>query len=466
MDDVTNFAPSTQPLPAGVNLTRAASMRSGPILPILLKLALPTVVVLVVQTLVGVAEAYYVGFLGTDSLAGVALVFPVLMLMTMMSNGGIGGGVASAVARCVGAGRSADADALVLHAVVIGVVCGVLFMTCTMMFGSTLYGALGGSGESLNAAVLYSNYVFAGAVPVWIVNLVQAALRGAGNVKVPAVVTLVGAVIVVPLSPILIFGFGPIPALGIAGAGLAVDIYYVGAAVALLRYVASGRTDLTLRIDALQARLFRDILRVGAVAALGTVQANLTVVLVTGAAGMFGAEALAGYGIASRLDYLLIPLMFGLGTAAVTMVGVNVGAGNERRAKRIAWTGALVCAVVTEVIGLAVTLFPDLWLALFSADRHVLAAGRSYLQVVGPFYGVGGLGFLLYFASQGAGRVILPLLAGTARLAIAAGVGWLAVAHLGSGLSGLFAMVAAGSVVFGVGIAVATMLSRWDNGRN
>src|SRR5258708_1673542 len=96
----------------------------GPIVPLLLRLAGPTVLVLVVQTLVSVAETYFVSFLGTDALAGVALVFPVLMLMTMMSNGGIGGGVASAIARALGGGRPQDADALVMHAVMLSVLFG------------------------------------------------------------------------------------------------------------------------------------------------------------------------------------------------------------------------------------------------------------------------------------------------------------------------------------------------------
>src|SRR5882724_6679069 len=98
---------SARKIPSGVLV--------GPITPTMLRLALPTIVVLVVQTLVGVAETYFVGFLGTDALAGVALVFPILMLMQMMSNGGIGGGVASAVARATGAGRHADAEGLVWH---------------------------------------------------------------------------------------------------------------------------------------------------------------------------------------------------------------------------------------------------------------------------------------------------------------------------------------------------------------
>src|SRR6478672_13308768 len=104
------------------------AMLEGPILPTMLRFALPTLVVLVAQTLVGVVETFYVSFLGTEALAGVALVFPVLMLVQMMSNGGIGGGVASAVARAVGANRRADADALIWHAIVLACAFGLTFM--------------------------------------------------------------------------------------------------------------------------------------------------------------------------------------------------------------------------------------------------------------------------------------------------------------------------------------------------
>lgn len=443
--------------------TRAReAMLHAPVLPTMLKLALPTIAVLFAQTSVGVAEAYYVSFLGTDAIAGVTLVFPVFMLMTMTSNGGIGGGVASAIARAIGADRRQDADALVTHALALAVAFGLAFTAGTLLLGPMLYRALGGEGAALAAALAYSAFVFIGAVPIWIVALISAALRGAGNVKIPAIVTLVGAGVVVALSPALIFGVGPLPRLGIAGAGTAVSLYYTAATVVLLRVMSSGRTGLTLRRVRFEPRLFRDILGVGLISALGGLQSNLSVVLVTGAVGLFGTDVLAGYGAASRLDYLLIPLMFGLGTAVVTMVGTNIGAGNIARARRIAWIGGLVSAAATEAIGLFVTIFPQAWLGLFTRDPQVLAAGASYLHVVAPFYGAVGLGFLLYFASQGAGRVMFPFFAGTVRLVVAAGIGWLAVAALGAGSVTLFAIVAASSVLYGGVMAAIILATSWS----
>jgi putative MATE family efflux protein len=435
-----------------------ASILSGPILPTLLKLALPTVTVLVAQTAVNIAEAYYVGFLGTGALAGAALVFPIFMLMMMMSNGGFGSGVASSVARAIGADRQDDADALLFHSMVLAVLVGALFTLGALLLGPSLYRLLGGRGDALDAAIKYSNFLFAGAVPVWIVNLQAAALRGAGNVKVPALVTLVGAMVMIPLSPILIFGFGPFPRLGIGGAGFAFGLYYCGAMLFLMRYMTSGRSGLTLRIARLRRPLFADILKVGIPTALNAVMTNLTVILVTGAVGLFGTTALAAYGISSRLDYIMIPLLFGVSTATLTMVGVNMGAGQNERARRIGWTSGIVGLLLTGTIGLAVAAYPPAWLHLFSHDAEVVRDGTTYLHIVAPAYSALGFGFVVSFAAQGTGRALWPLAAGIVRILIAAGGGWLAVASFGAGMTGLSAMVTA-SLIGYVAVCSIVMLS-------
>jgi putative MATE family efflux protein len=334
-----------------------------------------------------------------------------------------------------------------------------LFSGGILWGGPALYSALGGRDRSLAAALQYSNYLFAGSVAVWIVNLLAAALRGSGNVKVPALVTLTGAVLMIPASPALIFGFGPIPRLGIAGAGLAFGIYYVGALLVMLRYMRSGRSGLTLVVVPLQWRLFVDILKVGLPTAINSVQTNLCVILVTGAVGLFGTAALAGYGIAARLDYVMIPILFGLSSAVLTMVGINIGAGNGARARRIAWISSLIGVGITGSIGLAAAVAPSLWLTLFTHDPEVLAPATTYLQIVGLAYGLFGFGFVVSFAGQGAGRVLWPSVAVTARLAVAAGLGWIAVAFFDGGMATLATIVALSFVAYG-GFAALVMVLR------
>ncbi len=452
-------------VPSSQGLRAPLGVLDGPITPTLLRLALPTVVVLVVQTLVGVAETYFISFLGTETLAGVTLVFPVLMLMQMMSNGGIGGGVSSAIARALGANRHSDADGLVWHSVALATAFGAVFSLAAILFGSYLYRSMGGSGATLTAALTYSGIVFAGSIPIWITALLSAALRGAGNVKVPALVIVSGAVILLALSPPLIFGWGPFPRLGVAGGGAAVLIYYLLAAVALSIYLRSSRSPVKLRIVPLQGRLFMDILGVGLPSAVGTVQVNLTVTFVTAAVGHFGADAIAGFGIASRLDYLQIPIIFGLGTAIVTMVGINMGADQVERARRVAWIGAGIAFGVTQIIGLLAALFPHVWMKLFTNDPNVQEMGSLYLRTIAPAYGAIGLGLALYFASQGTNRVLLPVLAGTVRMIVAAGLGWSAVIWYGASVGVLFQTVAVAALAYGMLTAAAVLPRRMFRAR-
>jgi len=425
------------------------ALLQGPIAPQMFRLAWPVLVVLALQTLVGVAETYFVSFLGTAALAGVALVFPVFMLMLMMSNGGIGGGVASAVARAIGAGRRRDADALATHALVLALAFGALFTAAVWLAGPALFRRMGGAGATLANAVLYADVVFLAAIPGWIASLLAAALRGAGNVRVPAIVTAVGSFVTLGLSPLFIFGWGWVPRLGVAGAGTALACLNTASALALALYLRSPRSPLRLGAARLEWRLFADILRVGFLSAVGTVVTNLTVVATTGLVGEFGRDAIAGYGLASRLDYILVPLLFALGTASLTMVGTNVGAGQYGRARAVAWTGALASALAAGGIGLAAALFPQAWMHIFTRDAAVVVYGADYLSRVGLFYAFFGAGLSLYFASQGAGRMAWPFAAGIARLLLIAALGswWIDAQHGSAG--GLYWIAAAAYLAFG-----------------
>jgi putative MATE family efflux protein len=445
---------------------RTRRLLESPIFGILVRLALPNITVMVAQAATGLIETYFIGRLGTDALAGVSMVFPAVMLMQMMSAGAMGGGISSAVARALGAGRRADADDLVLHALIISVVFGIAFMLTLLPGGPWLYRAMGGSGPSLAAALTYSNVVFAAGILIWVFNSLGNVLRGTGNMIVPATVTCVGVVVLVPLSPCLIFGWGPFPRLGVAGGAYALIAYYAAGSAALVAHLWSSRGILRPRLFGVTLRwtLFREILRVGIVAAFSTIQTNLTVAITTGLIGSFGTAAIAGYGVGSRLEYLLVPLVFGLGAPLVALVGTSVGAGQHQRALRVAWAGAAVAFVLTETIGVAAAIWPTAWLSLFDTDPAMLAAGAAYLREVGPAYGLFGLGMALYFASQGAGRLLWPVLAGTVRLVIATGGGYALLAWTGR-LDHVFYALAAALVVFGAINAAAVLAGVWFRGR-
>ncbi|MBS0449898.1 MAG: MATE family efflux transporter [Proteobacteria bacterium] len=439
---------------------RTRLLLEAPIAPTLLRLAFPNVLVMLAQAGVGLVETYFVGKLGGDALASMALVFPVVMLMQMTSAGAMGGGIASSIARALGARR--DANALVAHALVIALGFGLFFSAALLLGGRWLYAAMGGSGASLQGALVYSNWVFAGAVLVWLFNSLAAVIRGTGNMAVPANVTVAGVVIIIPLSPLLIFGWGPVPAMGIAGGAMALLLYYLGGSLALWWYLRSPRSLLKPRLSGvrLQWPLFRDILRIGLLGAVSTLATNLSIGIATALAGHFGPAAIAGYGTAARLEYLLVPLVFGFGAPLLAMVGTCMGAGRKERAMHAAWVGALMAFVMTEAIGLAAAIFPHQWLLLFGSDPAMLEAGTQYLRAVGPLYGFFGVGLVLYFASQGAGRLLWPVLGNLARLVVAAVGGWLALQWGGSLVHVFFAQGAA-LLVYGVFIASAIAGGAW-----
>jgi len=448
--------------PNGAVDARTRMLLEAPIVPTLLRLAAPNVLVMVAQASVGLIETYFVGKLGIDALAGMALVFPIVMLMQMTSAGAMGGGIASAIARTLGARRRADADALVWHAIGIALGFGLVFMLALLLGGRWLYTLMGGSGAALAAALTYSNWVFAGAVLVWLFNSLAAVIRGTGNMTVPANVTVAGVVVMIPLSPLLIFGWGPLPGMGIAGGAVALLAYYLVGSLVLWGYLVSSRSLLKPSWANVKFRwaAFRDILRVGLLGAVSTLSTNLAIGITTALAGHFGEAAIAGYGTASRLEYLLVPLVFGLGAPLVAMVGTCIGAGQRERALRATWAGAVIAFGLAGGIGVAAALFPRPWLLLFGSDPAMLDAGAQYLRTVAPFYGFFGLGLVLYFASQGAGRLLWPVLGNLLRLAVAGLGGWAALQLRGE-LGDVFAMQALALLAYGLFIAATIAGGAW-----
>jgi Na+-driven multidrug efflux pump len=277
----------------------------------------------------------------------------------------------------------------------------------------------------------------------------------------PSSVVCIGVILLVPLSPLFIFGLGPFPAMGIAGGAVAVVATTALMAVILAWYVLSKNSIVRFRPARLKAAFFADILRVGGVGSLSTLQTTLTVALTTGLVGAAaGPHAVAGYGTGSRLEYPLIPLVFGLGAPLVALVGTNIGAGQNRRALCIAMTGAALAFVACEAIGVGAAIWPAAWLRLFGDNPVMIATGSEYRRFVGPTYGFFGLGLALYFASQGAGKLMWPLLAGFARLVIAVGGGWLALTLTGS-LTMVFVMLGIALAAYGVIVAIAVKSGVW-----
>ncbi|QJX00938.1 MATE family efflux transporter [Frigoriglobus tundricola] len=430
---------------------RTRLLLEGPVLPTLLRLSAPTIALMTFQAVVNAAEGYFIGFLGSDALAGISFSFPLVMLMTTLSAGAYGGGVASAVARALGAGRRDEAARLAGTALAIGTLLGVAFTVVMLIFGRAIFASLGATGPVLDAAVQYSDVLFLGAVPFWVFQSASSCLRGSGNTSYPAFVGAIGGVVTLAVSPALIFGIGPLPGLGLAGAACAVAGYNLVSAALLLRALRSPGTPFRdafahFRPDRIRTAA---ILRIAVPSAFNTIQSNLTFLALTALVAPFGTAAIAGYGMGGRLEFLLIPVVFGVGSALVPLIGANVGAGNHARVRQATRAGLLFGAGTGAAVGLTAAVVPGVWMGLFTNDPAVLATGASYLRTVGPAYIGFGSGLALFFATQGSGRVIQGLAAAFTRLTVAAVGGYLAVHTFGCGLDTLFWVMALGLVLHG-----------------
>ena len=444
-------------------MTSKHALTSEPILPTIWRLGLPNMVAMVATAGVSIAETTYVGQLGTLELAGMALVFPMIMLQQMLSAGSMGGGISAAISRATGAGDRDKANALVLHATVISLVLGLLFSAMFLVWGRPIFRLIGGDGVALHHALAYANIAFLGAASIWLTNAFASAIRGSGNMKTPSMTLILVAVGQVFWGGALGLGWGPFPRLGMAGVAAGQVLAFSVGAIYLFMYLRSDQSRVRLHFThAFKKAYFHDILKVGAVASISSVQTVLTILVLTKIVAGFGPEALAGYGIGTRLEFLLIPITFAIGVACVPMVGMALGAGMVTRARQVAWTGAGLSAVLVGVIGLAVAVFPDVWSTLFTSHPAVLEHARNYFFWAGPCYAFFGFGLCLYFASQGAGKLLGPVLAGTARLALVA-LGGMALMVQGAPVNNMFALIGVAMLLYGVLTGVSVYCVSWKD---
>jgi putative MATE family efflux protein len=425
----------------------------------ILALAAPTTLGAAVQSACQLIEPWLAARQGTAALAGWAVVLPFALLMSQMSTGAMGGGIVSAIARALGGGRRDEASALVLHALLIALGFALLFVVVLAGFPHALISWIGGA-DAAAAAACYCAWLFGlGAVPTWLANTLASVLRGGGRHALATRVLLLAWLCYPPLAWWLMEPAG----LGLPGAGIAFGLCMWAATLGMAVAVFRGGAGFTpeLRVP-LQGALFKRILSVGLVACVMATIANLTTILVTARLASYGPTAVAAYGISARLEFLMVPLAFGVGSALTALVGRAVGGGDWPTARRIAWVGAGMAFAVTVGVGLFVGLFPSATARTFSDDPAVVAIARQALVIMGPALPGFGVGMALYFAAMGAGRMRGPFLGAVARIVTAVGGGWLLGDILGFGLVGQFVAVALGITLYGVCAALAVRPAVWS----
>ncbi len=442
---------------------RTHAMLTEPPLRLLLQMTAPNTLAFTLQACVNLAEIYMVGRLGTEALAAIALVFPLLILVQTMSGGPLGGAITASIARALGHGDRDNAERLVWHAIYGAIIGAAAFFILFVLFGRQLLILLGGGGVILDMAMSYCWVLFSAGLILWLGSTLGAAYRGAGDMAFPAKLMILSATLQVPLTAILVFGLFGAPALGVTGA--AVSSVTVGAIMvtALLVELLRGQRAICLHMHqrGWRRELASDILKVARPASLNPLMNVATILGLTALVGQFGTQALAGYGIGTRIEFVMLPVIFAFGTALTTIVGTNIGAGNYDRAELAGRYGMTSAALICGTVGGFLALFPNLWIPIFTDDAGTFEVARSYIRIVGPAYAFLGIGLVLYFASQGAGTMTWPIRAQILRFAISVGGAFFLVNYLGYGLNAVFIVTVIALALYAGIISIAVFNGAW-----
>jgi len=452
-----------QPTATKTMQSRTDEFLSDPVFPLLVRMSAPNTIAFFIQAIVVLAEVWFISKLGTTSLAAVALAFPIIMLTQQMAFGALGGAVTSSIARSLGAGDKERAEKLLWHSLFLAACGGLFFLFIFLIGGEFLLLTIGGRGLLLQEALSYCLVFLSGATIIWFSGTLSAALRGMGNMRFPAMLMIAGSGIQIILGGSLILGWFGVPALGLIGAPIAAisTATFITLAMFLKLMHSSSEVQLKLSLLYFEKELFKDIFTVALPASLSPVFTVGTILVLTGLVGQFGDSALAGYGIGSRIEFLMIPLVFGIGTAMTTMVGTNIGADQVERAERIGWLGGSFAGLFSGIIGLMLILTSSYWINFFATDQATFIVTKQYIEIVGFCFTFQGLGLSLYFASQGANAMKWPIIATISRFFVASFGGWIAINWFSSGIAGVFYAAASAMTLYGLMLALSLRMGAW-----
>ena len=397
-----------------------SDLLSAPIGSLVFKLAIPNMVTMSMWVITFIIEGWYIGQLGVVPLAGLALGFPMLFLLLMLSAGTIGGAITGLVAQKIGANDIKAAEEIALSGLILTICLGIISAIIFLIFGEIIYSSLGAKNEVLEEVLRYSNVLFFGSFSIWIANGMAGVVRATGNMFIASLFLGLGSLVQIILGAVFIFGIGPIKSMGISGSSLSIVIGNGVAAICLLFFLLfkCETLKLTVSVRLVNFQSIISIVKLGSLASINAFCTWGSVVVITSYMTNFGVQTLAGYGIGARLEFLIIPVVFGFGAASTALIGMNIGANNLKRALNIGWVATLYSGLAAGVIGFGAYFYPSFWSNSFTSDQSAQAVCNVYLEIVGPFYIFFASGLCLYFASQGAGKVLWPAIAAIIRFLI------------------------------------------------
>lgn len=358
-----------------------------------------------------VLDTYWVSRLGSAALAAVTISISIRWVLNSLSNGlGIGG--MAVVARRIGAKDEAGADHATWQTILLGLSASLLLGGMGLILARPLLSLLGADAEVLPLGMSYLWVAFGGTFTLVLVFVINAMLRGAGEAQLAMRVLFLSTAVTVVLEPALVLGWGAMPPFGVAGAAWAYVLGYGAGLVVQIAVLLRGRARIRINVRHLAPDfpLMASIIRIALPSTVQMTLRSSSRLAILGLVGLYGTYATAAYGVANRLVLVAVIPCFGLGNAAGTLVGQNLGAKQPERAEKIAWWVTAYAAGYIAVVGSLVFAFAPAAIALFDPTPEVVAFGSECARIIAPSLIASAMGVVLARGFDGAGDTVPAML--------------------------------------------------------
>ena len=458
------------------NLNLSESLTKLPFNKIFFKLAVPNVCATFFAATTVIFDLWYIGKIGISELAGVAYIFPIYMLTSMLSNGAFVGAVSGATARAFGRKNITQAECIFRSAILIAFLGAIIMMLLFFSFSERFFIYYKVDKQVSIAAITYGNILLKGIFLIWFFNIIISLTRGSGNTIVPAISWLIvlffhilfatlnfsivdGNILLKNNVSFLneLFSFT-----SLEWSAISLLSGYLAGIIFILGFYFFGSHSYSFKFrDIFKFRGFYELIKSGSLASCQSLMTISLALFCTTIIGMFGTNWAAGFGIAIRLELLLIPIIFGIGGALIAIVGANVGANKFQRAIQMTWKGTSFSVLIVGIIGLFFSIYPELWSGFFTSDLQTKETTKAYLNLVAPFYAFFALGLGLYFVCQAFNTLFWPVVGTFIRLVF---VVILTLILLYNNLASpylLFITMSSGLIIYGLFISLSLHFGPW-----
>mgnify|MGYP001246774011 FL=1 len=458
------------------NLNLSESLTELPFNKIFFKLAVPNVCATFFAATTVIFDLWYIGKIGISELAGVAYIFPIYMLTSMLSNGAFGGAVSGATARAFGSKNITQAECIFRSAILIAFLGAIIMMFLFFSFSERFFIYYKVDKQVSFAAITYGNILLKGIFLIWFFNIIISLTRGSGNTIIPAISWLIVLFFHILLATLNFsiddgnisltknvsflnesFSFS-----SLEWSAISLLSGYLAGIFFILGFYFFGSHSYSFKFqDIFKLRGFYKLIKSGSLASCQSLMTISLALFCTTIIGMFGTNWAAGFGIAIRLELLLIPIIFGIGGALIAIVGANVGANKFQRAIHMTWKGTSFSVLIVGIIGLFFSIYPELWSGFFTTDLQTKETTKAYLNLVAPFYAFFALGLGLYFVCQAFNTLFWPVIGTFIRLVFVVILTFILLYNNLASPYLLFITMSSGLIIYGLFISLSLHFGPW-----